>query len=105
VAPTNLVLAPGKRSKEALLADVGEGLYVTDLFGFGVNVTSGQWSRGGGGRWISGGKLAHPVQELTIAGELGAMLHGFREAADDLEWNGACAAPTVRIDGLTVAAG
>jgi len=105
VSPTNLVLAPGKRPPEALLADVGEGLYVTDLFGFGVNVTSGQWSRGGGGRWIAGGKLAHPVQELTIAGEISAMLRGFREAADDLEWSGACAAPTVWIDGLTVAAG
>lgn len=105
VAPTNLVLLPGERPPEALLADVGEGLYVTDLFGFGVNLTSGTWSRGGSGRWISGGKLAHPVQELTIAGDLPGILRGFREAASDLEWQGSCAAPTVWIDGLTVAAG
>jgi PmbA protein len=105
VAPTNLVLAPGTRPPEALIADAGEGLYVTDLFHFGVNLTSGAWSRGGSGRWITGGKLAHPVQELTVAGDLPSILAGFREAANDLEWAGACAAPTVRIDGLTVAAG
>jgi len=105
VAPSNLVLAPGTRAPAALLADVGEGLYVTELFGFGVNLTSGQWSRGGCGSWIQNGKLAHPVQELTIAGELPAMLAGFREAANDLQWHGSCAAPTVWIDGLVVAAG
>jgi PmbA protein len=105
VAPSNLLLVAGTRPPEALIADAGEGLYVTDLFHFGVNLTSGAWSRGGSGRWISGGKLAHPVQELTVAGDLPSILAGFREAANDLEWMGACAAPTVRIDGLTVAAG
>jgi PmbA protein len=105
VAPSNLVLLPGTRTPAELLAGVGEGLYVTDLFHFGVNLTSGAWSRGGSGRWIEGGKLAHPVQELTIAGDVPGMLRGFREAADDLAWQGACAAPTIRIDGLTVAAG
>ena len=105
VAATNLVLEPGTRTAEALIADAGEGLYVQDLFHFGVNLTSGAWSRGGTGRWISGGKLAHPVQELTIAGDLRSILRGFREAANDLHWHGSCAAPTVRIDGLTVAAG
>lgn len=105
VAATNLVLVPGTRTPEALLADVGEGLYVTNLFHFGVNVTSGAWSRGGSGVWISGGKRSHPVQELTIAGDLPGILRGFREAANDLTWRGSCAAPTVWIDGLTVAAG
>jgi PmbA protein len=105
VAATNLVLEPGARTPEALLAAVGEGLYVTDLFHFGVNVTSGAWSRGGCGMWISGGRLSHPVQELTIAGDLPGILRGFREAANDLTWRGSCAAPTVWIDGLTVAAG
>jgi PmbA protein len=105
VAPTNLVLAPGTRPPEALIAEAGEGLYVNDLFHFGVNLTSGAWSRGGSGRWIAGGRLAHPVQELTIAGDLPSILAGFREAANDLEWAGSCAAPTVLIDGLTVAAG
>jgi PmbA protein len=105
VAPSNLVLEPGTRAPEALIADAGEGLYVTDLFHFGVNLTSGAWSRGGSGRWITGGKLAHPVQELTIAGDLTTILAGFREAANDLDWAGSCGAPTVWIDGLTVAAG
>ena len=105
VAAANLVLLPGTRTPAALLADVGEGLYVTDLFHFGVNVTSGAWSRGGSGLWISGGRFAHPVQELTIAGDLPGILRGFREAANDLTWRGSCAAPTVWIDGLTVAAG
>jgi PmbA protein len=105
VAPSNLVLLPGARTPAQLLADVGEGLYVTDLFHFGVNVTSGAWSRGGSGLWISGGRVSHPVQELTIAGDLPGLLRGFREAADDLTWRGTCAAPTVWIDGLTVASG
>jgi PmbA protein len=105
VGSSNLVLTPGTRTREQLLADVGEGLYVTDLFHFGVNLTSGAWSRGGSGVWISSGRLAHPVQELTIAGDLPGILRGFREAANDLTWRGSCAAPTVRIDGLTVAAG
>jgi PmbA protein len=104
VAPTNLVLVPGERTPEAVIASVGEGLYVTDLFHFGVNLTTGAWSRGGSGRWISGGALAHPVQEMTIAGDLRHMLLGFREAANDLTWQGGCAAPTVVIDGLTVGA-
>jgi PmbA protein len=105
VAPSNLMLVPGERTPDALVADAGEGLYVTELFGFGVNLATGAWSRGGSGRWISGGKLVHPVQEFTIAGDLPSILKGVREAANDLEWQGACAAPTIRIDGLTVAAG
>lgn len=105
VAPSNLVLEPGSRTPAELIAEIGEGLYVNDLFHFGVNVTTGAWSRGGSGLWISGGRISHPVQELTVAGDLPTILRGFREAANDLEWFGSCAAPSVRIDGLTVAAG
>jgi len=79
--------------------------YLTELFGMGVNLTTGAWSRGGKGTWISRGEFAYPVQELTVAGDLRAMLLGVVEAAADLTWLDACAAPTVRVDGLTVGAG
>lgn len=105
VGTSNLVLEPGVRAPEELVADVANGLYVTDLFGFGVNLAAGTWSRGGSGIWIEKGALAHPVQEFTIAGDLRAMLAGVREVANDLEWLGSSAAPTLLIDGLTVAAG
>lgn len=105
VSTTNLVLEAGERPPEAVIGDVEQGLYVTDLFGFGVNLPAGTWSRGGSGRWIENGQLTYPVQELTVAGDMRTILTGFREAANDLEWEGKCAAPTVRIDGFTVAAG
>ena len=105
VAPSNLVLAPGTGSAEDLVADVPAGLYVTDLLGMGVNLASGAWSRGAAGIWIENGRLAHPVQELTVAGDLPGMLRGLTAVAGDLTWHGSTAAPTVRIDGLTVAAG
>jgi len=105
VGASNLILQPGTRTPKALLADIPDGLYVTDLFGFGVNLVAGTWSRGGNGIWIENGQLAHPVQEFTVAGELRDMLAGFTEAANDLHWHGTTAAPTVRIDGLTVSAG
>lgn len=105
VGSSNLILQPGTRTPQELLADIPSGLYVTDLFGFGVNLVAGTWSRGGSGIWIENGELTHPVQEFTVAGELRDMMAGFAEAANDLEWLGSSAAPTVRIDGLTVAAG
>jgi PmbA protein len=105
VGTSNLVLEPGLRAPADLIGDVRSGLYVTDLFGFGVNLAAGTWSRGGSGIWIDGGQLAYPVQEFTIAGDLRAMLAGVREVANDLEWHGATAAPTLSLDGLTVASG
>lgn len=105
VHPSNLVLQPGKRTPEELIADVPDGLYLTELFGMGVNLASGAWSRGGAGIWIENGELSYPVQELTVAGDLQGILAGISEIANDLTWHGRTATPTLRVDGLTIAAG
>ena len=101
-APTNLFMAPGKLSPTALMADIREGLYVTELIGMGVNGITGDYSRGAAGFMIRDGVLAEPVAEITIAGSLPAM---FREltAADDLVLRRGTDAPTVRVEGMTLA--
>jgi PmbA protein len=99
---TNLYLAPGKQSPAELIADIGSGFYCTELIGFGVNNVTGDYSRGAAGFWIEGGQIAYPVSEITIAGNLKDMfLH--LNAADDLVFRYGSDAPTVRIEGMTVA--
>jgi len=100
--PTNLHLEPGQQSPEQLLADIAEGFYVTDLIGMGVNGVTGDYSRGASGFWIENGKLTYPVSEVTIAGNLVAMFAALTPA-DDLEFRYGTNAPTVRVEGLTVA--
>lgn len=102
---SNLVLAAGDTPAEDIVGGVANGLYVTQLFGFGVNLNTGAWSRGGQGLWIDGGRISHAVQEFTVAGDLSDMLRNVSAIGDDLTWHGSSAAPTLRIDGLTVAAG
>ena len=84
------------------MADIGEGFYVTDLIGMGVNQVTGDYSRGAYGFWIENGRKSFPVSEVTIAGNLADM---FRELtpADDLEFRYGINAPTTRVEGLTVA--
>jgi PmbA protein len=101
-APTNLYLAPGARSPEELMADIGEGFYVTELMGQGVNAVTGDYSRGAAGFWIENGKIAHPVSELTLAGNLLSMFQQLTPA-NDLEFRFGVDAPTVRVDGMTLA--
>lgn len=101
-AASNLALEPGKATPAALMADIASGLYVTDLMGMGVSMVTGDYSRGAAGFWIERGELAWPVGEVTIAGNLRAMLRAL-VPADDLELRGSCDAPTVRVDGMTVA--
>lgn len=101
-APTNIYMQPGSRSPEALIADIGQGLYVTELMGMGVNGVTGDYSRGAAGFWIENGEIAHPVSELTIAGNLKEMFLN-AEPADDLVLRYGMDAPTVRIEGMTVA--
>ena len=85
-----------------LMADIKSGFYVTDLIGAGVNGVTGDYSRGASGFWIENGKPAYPVSEITIAGHLLAMFKSLR-AANDLEFRYGVNAPTVRIEGLTIA--
>jgi len=101
-ATSNLYLEPGSVSPEDLMADIAEGFYVTELIGFGVNGVTGDYSRGASGFWIENGKLAYPVSEVTVAGSLVDMFANLT-AADDLEFRYGTDAPTVRVDGMTVA--
>ena len=102
VAPTNLHLAAGTVSPAALMADIADGVYVTDLIGFGVNGITGDYSRGASGFRIVNGELAGPVAEFTIAGNLVDMFRALTPA-DDLEWFRATNVPTIRIDGMMIA--
>jgi PmbA protein len=99
----NLYLEPGTRTAEQIIADVPAGLYVTGLIGFGVNVVTGDYSRGATGLWIENGVLTHAVEEVTIAGNLAEMLRNVTAIGNDLEFRGSVASPTLRIDGMTIA--
>jgi PmbA protein len=102
IGPGNYFLQPGSRSPKEIIGDVKEGLYVTEFLGHGANLVTGDYSRGASGLWISGGELAYPVEEITVAGNLKDMFFHISEIANDLEFRGAVASPTIRIDGLTV---
>ncbi|MBP2300096.1 TldD/PmbA family protein [Azospirillum picis] len=101
-APANVYMAAGARSRADMLAEIKDGFYVTDLMGMGVNGVTGDYSRGAGGFWIENGEITYPVNEITIAGNLKDMFLNM-EAADDLELRFGMDAPTVRIDGMTIA--
>jgi PmbA protein len=102
IGPGNYFLQPGNRTPQQLIGDVKEGLYVTEFLGMGVNLVTGDYSRGASGLWISGGELTYPVEEITVAGNLKDMFLNISEIANDLEFRGSVASPTIRIDGLTV---
>jgi PmbA protein len=99
----NFFLEPGAKTPQQLIADVRDGLYVTEFLGFGVNLVTGDFSRGAGGLWIVNGELTYPVEEITVAGNLKEMLRNISEIGNDLEFRGSIACPTIRIDGMTVA--
>jgi PmbA protein len=101
-APSNLWLAPGALTPAELMADIAEGLFVTELIGMGVNMVTGDYSRGAAGFMIRGGRLAEPVSEFTIAGNLNDMLQHLTPA-DDLVFKRGTDSPTVRVEGLTIA--
>jgi len=102
IGPGNYFLQAGARSPKQLIGDVKEGLYVTEFMGHGANLVTGDYSRGASGMWISGGELAYPVEEITVAGNLKEMFLNISEIASDLEFRGSVAAPTLRMDGLIV---
>jgi PmbA protein len=103
VSPTNLLLAAGDSSPEDIIGSVGSGLYVTELMGFGVNPTTGDYSRGASGLWIENGELAYPVSEITIAGNLLQMFQDIEAVGNDLVLRHSIASPTIKIGKLTVA--
>jgi PmbA protein len=103
VGPTNFYLAPGTKTADDIIKTVKQGLYVTDLIGFGINMVTGDYSRGASGFWIEGGELAYPVEEITIAGNLKDMFAGIEMIGSDLVFRGRIASPTVKIAEMMVA--
>lgn len=99
----NLYLQPGSMTPEAILAAIPAGLYVTSLMGFGVNMVTGDYSRGATGLWIENGELTHAVEEVTIAGNLAQMLRNVTAIGNDLVFRSSIASPTIRVDGMTIA--
>ena len=103
VGATNLFLSPGSFAPEEILKSVKRGLFVTDLIGFGVNLVTGDYSRGAVGFWVENGELTHPVEEVTIAGNLQQILQDIEMVGNDLEFRGRLASPTVKIRKMMVA--
>jgi PmbA protein len=107
VGTTNLVIEPGAEDLAGLVAQAGEGLYVTDVAGLhsGVNPVSGTFSVGATGRLIEGGELGTPVRELTIASDLVSMLKAVRSVGSDVRWvpfGGSVRAPSILVNEMAV---
>jgi PmbA protein len=102
IGPGNYFLQPGTKTPQEIIAAIPQGLYVTEFLGHGANLVTGDYSRGASGLWISGGELAYPVEEITVAGNLKEIFLNISEIGNDLEFRGSVACPTIRIDGLTV---
>jgi PmbA protein len=98
----NFYIPAGTSSAADIVKSVKSGLYVTELIGFGVNVVTGDYSRGAVGLWIENGELTFPVSEITIAGTLQQMLQGIEAIGSDLEFRGALASPTLLISEMTI---
>jgi PmbA protein len=102
IGPGNYFLQPGTKTPQQIISEVKDGLYLTEFLGHGANLVTGDYSRGASGMWISGGELAYPVEEITVAGNLKDIFFNISEIGNDLEFRGAMACPTIRIEGLTV---
>ena len=102
IGPGNYFLQAGTKTPKQIIGDIKDGLYTTEFLGMGVNLVTGDYSRGASGLWIVNGELAYPVEEITVAGNLKDIFNNISEIGTDLEFRGSVAAPTIRIDGLTV---
>jgi PmbA protein len=101
-APSNLHMEAGPLTPQQLIADIRDGFYITDLIGMGVNIVTGDYSRGAAGLWIENGELTYPVSEVTIAGHLNDIFAAL-VPANDLVFRYGTNAPTLRVEGLTIA--
>jgi PmbA protein len=99
----NFFLEPGTLTPEQIIGDVKSGLYVTEVMGSGVNLVTGDYSQGVSGMWIENGEIAYPVEEITIAGNLKDIYQNIVAIGNDLVFRGASAAPTLRVEGMTIA--
>ncbi len=102
VAPRNVYLAAGTQKPEEIVRGVKNGLYVTAMLGRGLNVVTGEYSRGANGLWIENGELAYPVQAVTVAGEMIAMMTSIDAIGTDLDFRGPAGAPTLRFSELAI---
>ncbi len=102
---SNFILSPGKDSPEAIVKGTKRGLYVTEMMGFGFNAVTGDFSRGASGFWIEGGELAFPVSEVTISLNIDDLWKRVDAVGSDLDLRTATAAPTFRVERMTVAGG
>jgi PmbA protein len=100
--PSNLHLVPGDKNPDQLIADIADGFYITDMIGMGVNLVTGDYSRGASGFWIENGERTYAVSEVTIAGHLSDMFASLTPA-NDLVFRYGTNAPTLRVEGMTVA--
>jgi PmbA protein len=98
----NFYIPNGSMPVADIIKNVKSGLYVTELIGFGVNIVTGDYSRGAAGLWIENGEFAYPVSEITIASTLQEMLMNIEAIGSDLEFRGALAAPTLLIREMTI---
>ncbi len=103
VSTTNFFLVPGSYTPEEIIGSVKQGLYLTELIGFGINMVTGDYSRGAGGIWIENGELTYPVQEVTIAGNLKEMFNSIEMIGNDLVWRSSTVSPTIKIAEMTIA--
>lgn len=99
----NFFLQQGPHSPQQIIAGIKHGFFVTEFLGFGVNLVTGDFSRGATGLWIENGELTFPVEEVTVAGNFKDMLNNISEIGSDLEFRSSTACPTLRIDGMTLA--
>jgi PmbA protein len=102
VGQGNFYIEAGQRTPDEIVRGIRQGLYVTELIGSGVNVVTGDYSRGAAGLWIENGEFAYPVSEITIAANLGQMLLGLETVGSDLEFRSSIAAPTLVIREMTI---
>jgi PmbA protein len=102
-SPTNFYLEAGPHTPEEIIASIERGLLVTELIGFGVNAVTGDYSRGAAGLWIEHGEVVHPVEEITIAGNLLDMFRDIEMIGNDLEFRGSMAAPMLKVGHMTIA--
>ncbi len=99
----NLVIQPGELDLAGLMAKMGRGLLVTELLGQGINYVTGDYSRGAAGYWVEDGKIAYPVEEITIAGNLKDMLAGIVAVGNDVQVRGTKQTGSIMLDRMTIA--
>jgi PmbA protein len=99
----NLVLKPGRQDFRGLLREMGRGLLVTELLGQGINLVTGDYSRGAAGYWVEGGEIRFPVEEITIAGNLRDMFRGISAVGNDVLVRAGRSCGSILIDKMTIA--